>query len=331
MKLSKLIIVKKIKQLLFFLLFIPILLNGQSITSDWFYQDGNKIERIRAESPEQFNIPEEGVDKVWDFSTAIPIENSERIFTFENLENLKYSNTFPSANLGALSQSGTESFYRITEDSVLFIGIQINENSILRYGKERLIIHSPLTFGETFLAETEYTQYEMEQVIATINYTEKVSFSGIGKVITPEREFENCYLIKKERVYLNNVNPNQTSYTFYNGGLVNSVASMLIEEGEAKSFSWQKNFDTSTSINNIEDLDMQISIQSNNQMNIKTDHKSDIIIKTFDIIGRELYHKEEIIYPGNNIIYLPNRNNDIPIVLSVINKKTKEITSVKIY
>lgn len=301
---------------------------GQTLTPDWFYQIGDTTAHVGAEELELFSVPEEGVDMVWDFSTAIPNEDSYLEFKFLALTDLTHADKFPSASFGAMNKDSIEFFYEIKNDSLYSIGTQYAPNGGLNYTKKKLILATPFSLGDTYEAEVAYDVIVNEQTISTTEYVEKISLVGSGTVITPVGEFDNCVLIKKEETHDNQ--ENRSYYHFYKDNLSNRILTMGLVEDSISSLSWMLNFETLSTTKEQAILDIKVLNLGNQTLMIDTPSNMDLQFQLFDLSGRVITNFEQFLVEGENSIDISNLNLSGTFVLLIFDEKTGAFKSLKL-
>jgi len=283
---------------------------SQTIGTDWIFQYDESTKTSAVSNDEIFPRPEEGLDKVWDFSKAEMV-GSIRNLVYADPELFEDIDSFPKANIGAesLGNSFYNDFYQKDGNDLLYLGFSMVTNNfssfITIYSDPKTELVSPLTFGSSFQDDWRYDAY-LEHVYSGDNYgTITTSFVGIGTIITPTDTYENCFMLKTEEQ--DAWNPPSLWYKFYKNNLSNLVASYsergMSSTGEPiKTVRFRSGELNMTSTEDLTEFSVDLFIKNNEHLQLNSDNGFEGQLAIYSIDGKLLYFKRREFRRGENFI-----------------------------
>lgn len=308
-------------------------INAQfTITSDWFPEIGDSYTTSYF-YPSQSAKPIDDLNFIWDISNYQ--KEGQSNFTYENPEDFDYYIDFPNSQLGRKNSFDIEYFYSTQNDTLRFLG----SNSVDR--KTIYLTNSPIiAFDEFSVGQSVSTSYTIATIFNSTSdtifdqITEKITFIGIGEVITPIESYDNCAMIKLESssdvpLY------NKTQYSFYQNNLSNLIASYRHTHfnSEPPIVARYKSDPISSSKNVVRSDHIKVYSYEQNKLMINTPYNAQFRIQIFNFDGVEIHNELSNLVVGNNyfsiqnmeeinayVVFLHDMNNNQFRTFKIINK-----------
>lgn len=285
-------------------------LQSQTINPNWFFELGHKTRTVSVSNSQNFQKPEEGVDKVWDFSKAIPIGTNENIVYVEP-QTVTSTDSFPFASIVAesINDDSKFRFYQEEEDHLLLLGSVRNTNTgtpfLIKYTDPIHELECPLPFGSNFEDSYSYRTYLGSEFVNEHFGLRQTSFVGIGKVITPTGVFDNCFMLKVEDE--NDVSEPFISYLFFKDNLSNLIASyteqgMTAEGMIQKRITYQISEINITSTDNLFELAADLVVLNGELLKLTTPENFKGQLDIYSLDGKLLLSERLQIVQGVNLV-----------------------------
>ena len=306
--------------------------HSQTITPDWFHKFGDETKLNIASNSQTLTIPEEGTDKIWDFSNAISTGSNDNSI-FEDPQTFTLIDSFSNANLGRVNQFGNSTryyFYQIDGNNLFYGGFSTTTNG----GSPLLIIFTdpiremqcPMSFESSFEDTYTYSSYLNGNYIGEQTGSRTTSYVGTGSITTPNGTFEDCIMLKIEDE--NDLNPTSLSYMFYKDNLSNLIAT-YVEQGVTadgdiqKRFSYRVGMLNSIKSQNLSTLDAELLLLSGNQLQLSITESISGSIDIYSVAGQKLSTQSVNFDAGKHIIPIKNKGNGIYFAVLTDNKSKK--------
>ena len=323
--------------LIFFLLCASQLIFSQSITSDWFFKNGQISKKFAVTNADELIIPEGGVDMIWDYSNATAASLSDTLFEyFVAVQSMVNFDEFPNADLGRIA-GPLQFYFDIQEDAILVDGLYANEFVSLNY-----IGGFPIGYAyglfEPIMREYDIITYNnatMDTLSVVNGVQTTLELIGSGTVVTPDGSFSNCILQRRSRIF-EEVLVFQ-SFAFYKDQYANQVAtlnrSLNNNTGQYDlTFTYQTGLEELLSNSETrETIDWNI-YYANDILNVISDREyKSVDLQLFDMSGRLLQKQNQSIAQGENEIDLDQAKLEGNYVLFVLDKESGIFSSFKIW
>ena len=312
-------------------------IHGQTIDSDWFYRIGDEYSINSITNNDDFDIPAEGIDQIWDFSTAI-VQATEVVEIVEP-STLKFSNFFPEATVALLrGPFGLESYYKETEDSLYLVGVASVQHDMdfrteLPLGS--IVAISPMNFGDA-ISHNQVVEYFTDNSSSGQSSSREIThFNGVGTVVLPDTIYQNCIMLTQD-YYFDGQNLGAKIYDFYQDRFSNNVARFTtFDNGSGGEFEKQIELQisftpTSTSTSNIPPLDLSVRYLDNGNIVINAKEKIDLDMQIVASDGQVVQQINTNIEIGENTIGTKIRQNSGSYFILLIDKKTGRFSTKKI-
>ncbi|MDZ4758946.1 MAG: T9SS type A sorting domain-containing protein [Bacteroidota bacterium] len=228
---------------------------------------GNKFNFSITNNPSSFDYGNFGTNQRFDFSKLIA-QNST-MFNIVDFNSSPDKDLFPEANVAIHRNQGGETYYRMTDSSISYIGLAFEistQNGSFHVNKETRQINFPFLYQSSFydssliditIPDTVYKQYD------SLRYRQKIVNHVIadawGKMITKQDSFdvlrlrtdyENLYFTEEYKnntgqwaMLQSNQKSSGTYYDFWTTGFILPVASVYVDKlGEAAGVVWLANY-----------------------------------------------------------------------------------------
>ena len=314
-------------------------IHGQTIDSDWFYRIGDEYSINSITNNDDFDIPAEGIDQIWDFSTAI-VQATEVVEIVEP-STLKFSNFFPEATVALLrGPFEIEEYFKATEDSLYLIGVasvQHNMDFRTELPLGSIVAISPMNFGDS-LSHNQFVEYFTNNSSTGQSSSREVThFNGVGTVVLPDTTYQNCIMLT-QCYYFDGQNLGAKVYSFYQDRYSNNIAKFTtFDNGFGGEFEKQIEIQTdytpastSTSTSNILPLDLSVRYLDNGYIIITAKEKIDLEMQIMTSNGQFIQLINTNIEIGENTISTKKLQNSGSYFILLIDKKTGRFSTKKI-
>lgn len=317
------------------LLSFTMVLLGQSTTADWFYKNGAITKKFAVSNANDFVGIEEGLDMVWDFSTASPVNSSDTLFEYYvAVESMSNFEEFPNADLGRIS-GALEFYFDVQDDVILVDGLYANENVVLTYPGGYHLAYA-YGYNEAKTRDLQIVTYNnaTDDTLSIVPITSTLEIVGQGTVITPEGSYDNCILQKRTRTADGEIV--FEAWAFYKDNFENQLATLnrsVNANGQDNySFTYQTQLDELLP-SGIEDQLLDWEIYSDgSQLHITTDRSYEFIdFQVLDMSGRQIVKYNQPLDYGENVVGLDQLVNTGQYVLFVLDKEGRRFNSFKFF
>lgn len=296
---------------------------SQEITTDFFYKSGIQYNAITDYDPDFIEQGPSGADVLWDFeSIVVPPDFPDTVNIVDASES-EYFDIFPNSNICKIEKNqffDTHYFYVQNDTRVSAPGF------VMPFGNDTTIIQLNHTVGLEGLSLMDTLWRNTDSYF---------QFDGIGTVITPEGEFDNCIRMKLEVFSTQFI-----TYLYYQDNLSHKV----LEVSPSKFDSLQQsNFGILSYTYNYQDEALSRVPEKeklrnlnvswfNNQFQIEySGEERDVQLSLYTIDGQLLMSGNYSLSPGSHSYSSPHDiNTNGYLVFFIVDRKTGEFKSQKI-
>jgi len=291
------------KTLLLILSFGFTLMQAQTVTSDWYFGPGDSFNASESFNPEMIDLPASGVDQVW-------VPGFIEIFydtSGDTLENTGVVFVDPSGNPAG--------------------------NIVVDYANNQgeLLAVSPMNYGDKIdhmIQGTVSIGTQSQDIIVP----QKLSFAGLGSVVTPTQTVDDCAYLKTE-VFNPDGIASTTIHLFLKDSFRNPICQINeqldMDTGLIERSVFVQDYEEPSSTDDNKDLDFTLLANTDGRINLISESDVDSRIQLISTNGAVVSTLDQDLEAGDNQLDYSQVGDSGTYILFVQDIQTGQFTSMK--